>query len=88
MFGRNPRLPIDAAFHLDSSEPGKMRVSHKNYAHQWEKKMKQAFDILKKHAGKSADYNKKHYDQKVRDGELEVGDRVLVKNHEKGGTGK
>ena len=34
------------------------------------------------------DYNKKKYDSKIKQVEVSIGDHVLVKNKEKGGTGK
>ena len=50
--------------------------------------MNQAFKIANKHASDSGQRNKKYYDKKIRNVEINVGDRVLVRNHEKGGTGK
>ena len=50
--------------------------------------MKEALKIANTQIRKSADYNKKHYDSKIKYVEIISGDRVLVKNVEKGGTGK
>ena len=89
MFGRQPRLPIDFIFHVDVENNPKMQKSYVKYADEWEKSMNQAFEIVKKHTGKRADYNKSYYDRKVRGVDVEVGDKVLLRNHrEKGGTGK
>ena len=48
--------------------------------------MNQAFEIARKHQEKADMQNKKYYDRKLRGVELVVGDRVLTRNREKGGT--
>jgi transposase InsO family protein len=88
MFGREPRLPIDSVFQVAEGEKAKMRKSHEAYADEWQKSMNQAFEIVKKNKEKSSNYNKKCYDKKSRGATLDVGDRVLSRNREKGGTGK
>ena len=89
MFGRSARLPIDEVFGIDLSEGEvKMRKSWKQYAEDWQTSMNQAFDIAKKHAIASGTRNKNQYDKRVRGAEIVVGDRVLYRNREKGGTGK
>ena len=86
MFGRSPRLPIDSVFQVGEDETPKIPKTYKKYADEWERAMNQAFTIAKENAEKSGDYNKQH--RKVRGVEIEVGDRVLLRNREKGGTGK
>ncbi len=89
MFGRSARLPIDEIFGIDSSEGDvSMRKSWKQYAEDWQNSMNQAFDIARGRCIASGERNKKHYDKRARGVDIEVGDRVLYKNREKGGTGK
>ena len=87
MFGREPRLPIDSVFQVSEGEKAKMRKSHEAYADEWQKLMNQAFEIVKKNKEKSSNYNKKCYDKKSCGATIDVGDRVLSRNREKGGTG-
>ena len=88
MFGREARMPVDSVLTTDAVEP-KMQKSYANYVNEWERSMNEAFAIAKQHAEKSGERNKRYYDQKVRGVAIEVGDRVLLRNHkEKGGTGK
>ena len=89
MFGRTPRLPIDEIFGIDPSENEvKMRKSWEKYVEDWEKSLNQAFEIARKHAAASSQRNKQLYDKRVRGSEINIGDRVLYRNREKGGTGK
>ena len=88
MFGRSPRLPIDAVFGLDINEDEKIPRTYEQYTDDWKNAMNQAFEIVKKHSKEKGEYNKKYYDQRVRGTQIEVGDRVLRRNREKGGTGK
>ena len=88
MFGREARMPIDAVFTTGVEEP-RMQKSYAKFVAEWGKSMKDAFAIVQQHAEKSGDRNKRYYDKKVRGKPIEVGDRVLLRNHrEKGGTGK
>jgi hypothetical protein len=88
MFGRESKLPIDLVFQgVDQGEVKEQ--THEQFALEWEKSMKEAFEIARANIGKSATYNKKYYDQKAKTVEIAVGDLVLVKNvRERGGTGK
>ena len=79
MFGRNGRLPIDRMFGLDSLVPIK-RQSHSQFVKEWKDKMEEAFRLANNHIDKAANYNKQHYDKKVRGEEVNVGDQVLVRN--------
>ena len=65
-----------------------MRKSWTQYAEDWQDSMNQAFDIARKHAVASGERNKVQYDKRVRGSDIVVGDRVLYRNREKGGTGK
>ena len=88
MFGRESKLPIDWVF--QDVEQGEIQEqTHEQFAVEWEKSMKQAYEIARENIGKSASYNKKYYDRKAKTVEISVGDLVLVKNvRERGGTGK
>ena len=86
MFGRSPRLPIDSVFQVEEDEKLTMPKTYEKYVDEWERSMNQAFKIAKDNVEKSGSYNKNH--RKVRGVDMEVGDRVLLRNREKGGTGK
>ena len=89
MFGREPRLPIDMIFSTQNEVGPKLQKSYQKYVEDWEYAMNQAFEIAKKHNSKSIQTSKQQYDKKVRGVDIEVGDRILLRNHrEKGGTGK
>ena len=79
MFGRHARLPIDVAFGTD---PG-IRQSDKTpgqYVKELKERLQHAYNVAKENAQKSADKNKKNYDERARAVQLEPGDRVLVRN--------
>ena len=78
MFGRNPRLAIDAYLGLKSPEESEVR-SKEHYATKLKKRLQFAYRVASNEAHKSAEKNKRNYDLKVRETTLEVGDRVLVK---------
>ena len=78
MFGRHPRLAIDAFLGL---EPDTMTVKRQTeYARKLKKRLHFAYRAAEKAAKKSVDKQKAYYDLKVRHSNLEPGDRVLVKN--------
>lgn len=55
----------------------------------WKAQMQEAYDITTKNTKKSAERNKRNYDNKMRSSVLYEGDRVLVRNlTPRGGTGK
>ncbi len=86
MFGRSPRLPVDALFGLN---PNKGSIDHSEYVERWTKGMQEAYEIASEHANKCTERNKRNYDQKVRCTSLCPGSRVLVKNlAQKGSPGK
>lgn len=78
MFGRHPRLAIDAYLGLDSNAE-KIR-SHDNYAKKLQKRLDFSYKIASREADKSAHRYKSHYDSKVREATVHVGDRVLIRN--------
>ena len=78
MFGRNPRLAIDA--YLGISLPNESAiVSQDHYATKLKKRLQFAYKVASKEAQKAADRNKANYDLKVREATLDVGDRVLIR---------
>ncbi|KAL6483870.1 hypothetical protein MHYP_G00087420 [Metynnis hypsauchen] len=86
LFGRSPRLPIDAFFGL---ETGKGKASQSQYVEQWKQGMQEAYQIVREQTKKSMDRNKRNYDTKVRCTDLQPGNRVLIRNlTPRGGTGK
>ena len=86
LFGRSPRLPIDAIFDL---QPEKGARSHAEYVTKWKTAMQEAYSLASKSATKSAMRGKRNYDKRVRSSALQAGDRVLVRNLiPRGGPGK
>lgn len=86
LFGRSPRLPVDALFGLDQDRG---TTNQREYVERWTKGMQEAYEIARDHAEKSAERNKRNYDHKVRCADLYPGSRVLVKNlTPRGGPGK
>ena len=89
LFGRESQLPIDCILPVQTT-PLK-RKTYDQFARDWKKSMKEAFQIANQKIEKARDYNKKYYDSKIKYVALEVGDHVLVRNVEKvkkGCTGK
>ena len=79
LFGRSPRLPIDAMG----------ARSHAEYVTKWKTAMQEAYSLASKSAMKNAIRGKRNYDKRVRSSALQVGDRVLVRNlTPRGGPGK
>ena len=90
MFGRESILPIDSMFAEEFASTSRNK-SHREFVEDWQRSMKEAYELANKRIVKTAEYNKQYYDKnrKVREVEIGVGDKVLVRNmREKGGTGK
>jgi transposase InsO family protein len=86
LFGRESHLPIDSIFPVEAKQ-----LNNKTYAKfvdNWQSAMKEAFEIANEKIKKTAEYNKKYYDSKIKYVEVNVGDKVLLKNKETGGPGK
>lgn len=78
MFGRHPRLAVDAYLGLSSEDP---KISDKeHYATKLRKRLQFAYKTASREAEKSASRYKNIYDSKVRESTLDVGDRVLIRN--------
>ena len=76
MFGRHPRLAIDALLGIRSSEE---RKSHQDYADKLKNRLADAYQNASEEARLKGKKYKRYYDQGVRNSVLEPGDRVLVK---------
>ena len=86
MFGRPSRIPLDCILPI---EPNKLtRKSYDQFVREWKSSMREAFQIASRNMANAGKANKRRYDAKIKSVELGVGDRVLVRNVEKGGTGK
>ena len=89
IYGRDARLPIDWVFGIDLDEASVAgQKSYDQYVKTWNRSMKEAIDIAKKNVSAGQKWNKNAYDRKVKGVQIEVGDKVLMRNREKGGTGK
>lgn len=78
MFGRHPRLAVDAYLGLSSPEEPTVK-SREHYATKLKKRLQFAYKVASTESKKSADRHKANYDLKVREATLDVGDRVLVR---------
>ena len=84
LFGRSPCLPIDLLFGIGMKQPSK---NYPSYVTQWRNAMQEAIRIAA-NSCKSASQAKVQHDKKAHSITFLPGDRVLVKNFEKGGPGK
>ena len=78
MFGRHPRLAIDAYHGLNSSQDSEC-TSREHYASKLKKRLDFAYKVASKEANKNATRHKSNYDGKVREATLGVGDRVHIR---------
>ena len=77
MYGRHPRLAIDAFLGLHDSDS--VPKSHQKYAEQLKARMAEAYKEAGKQAARKGRKYKQYYDEKVRYAVLEPGERVLVR---------
>ena len=78
MFGRHPRLAVDAYLGLSSPEEPTINA-REHYATKLKKRLQFAYKVASTESKKNADRHKANYDLKVREATLDVGDRVLVR---------
>lgn len=78
MFGRHPRLAVDACLGIDN--PVEPSSTKEHYAAKLKKRLDFAYKVAAREAQKSASRNKQHYDLKVREATIDIGDRVLIRN--------
>lgn len=76
MFGRNPRLPVDLAFGVDTGKPA---ISLTAYVESLRQRLARAYEIAAASSEKAKARQKDRYDTRVRGAFLTVGDRALVK---------
>ena len=88
LMGREPVLPVDWVFGLEIEKLDTGKKSYDKLVSDWKTSMQQALEIARRNAGKSGEYNKEYYDKRAKGVPLAVGDKVLCRNREKGGTGK
>ncbi|KAK7879544.1 hypothetical protein WMY93_033746 [Mugilogobius chulae] len=77
LFGRQPRLPIDLVFGLPIQKPS---LNHSEYVQKLKSHLQKSYQLAAENAEKMMQKNKTRFDRKVIASELEVGDRVLVRN--------
>ena len=78
MFGRHPRLAVDAYLGISKPEEYEI-VSQDHYATKLKKRLQFAYKVASKEAEKSSQRHKSNYDLKVREATLDIGDRVLIR---------
>ena len=75
MFGREPKLPVDIAFGLESGN----QTSKTRYIEDMKERLQKSYQLAMKSAQKAKERQKANYDLKTRGAKIEEGDRVLVK---------
>ena len=77
MFGRHPRLAIDAFLGLKPS--GESGRNQAEYTTKFQSRLAFAYQKATEEAARQTERYKAYYDQKVRESKIEVGDRVLIR---------
>ena len=77
MFGREPRLAVDAL--LDIAEPGSDPPDYTKYASDLKERLQHTYRLVSDAAKRSAEKAKGRYDLRVRGAVPEIGDEVLVR---------
>ena len=75
MYGREPRLPVDILFSLESNQ----QEDELSYVSNLRKRLDLAYDLVSQNQAKASGQNKVRYDTKARGSVPVIGDRVLVK---------
>ncbi len=78
MFRREARLPVDVCFPV--SPDGQGEKQHTQYVKKFKRDLQEAFQLASNAADKVHERNRKAYNSKVRFQNLDVGDRVLLRN--------
>ena len=78
MFGRQPRLPVDWYFGMDP-EPVEAKP-YDTYVRELKAGLEEAYKLASSKSSDSHEVNRIRYNQKVRRADLNIGDRVLVRN--------
>ena len=77
MFGRHPRLAVDAFLGI---KPGPERSDKSKYVTDLKKRLEYAYKTASKEARRQGRRHKTVYDLRIRESQLQPGDRVLVRN--------
>ena len=77
MFGRHPRLAVDAFFGLDTTRDTPRNQAE--YVHKLKSRLQFAYHKAAEEAGKRAEAHKLYYDLGVRENKLREGDCVLIR---------
>ena len=89
MFGRSSRLPIDLIFGIDVDGNKQRHKTHDQFVNTWETSMQEALKIVDDTTKQNRRRSTVYYNKKVFGSEIQIGDRVLLRNMgERGGTGK
>ena len=64
------------------------RGAYNNCVEEWQNTMKEALQITESNSAKKRKSNEDSYNKRLYGNDVEVGDRVLLRNFEKGVTGK
>ena len=78
MFGRKPKLPIDAMFD-DARDQDEGSKATKEYINDLKDRINRTRAIVDKHVTKAKAKQKLNYDRKTRGAKIDIGDKVLVK---------
>ena len=77
MFGRKPHLPIDIPFGTNTVEL--IDSTSTKYVENLKQRIEWIYKTVNEVVNKEQEWNKQHYDQKLRCALLKVGDKVLLK---------
>lgn len=78
MFGRQPHLPVDLAFGLPVQ--GVQHTSPSQYVQTLKSRLQESYKMTTTNAAKTAKKNKTRYDRRVMASDLNIGDRVFIRN--------
>ena len=79
MFGRHPRLSIDAFLGIEP-DSSSSRKDHSEYVSNLKKRLLFAYKVANREARRQSKRHKRRYDLRVRDAKIQPGDRVLIRN--------
>ncbi|XP_053380153.1 uncharacterized protein LOC123561773 [Mercenaria mercenaria] len=77
MFGRKPKLPIDATF--EKAREDSTRKPTQEYINDLKERTEKTRKIVESHIDKAKSKQKKYYDRKAKAAQISKGDKVLVK---------
>ena len=77
MFGRHPRLAIDAFLGIEPDTPMHSK-DHSEYVNNLKTRLNFAYRVARRESNKQAQRHKSRYDIRVREAKVEPGDRVLI----------